>query len=80
MLYEVITIVRSYEILPEGSEYLEKAKSGGPQSLFESTSERENIRIIQNTIEEIKKLDRISTESKNKIISDLEKVKKSLEK
>jgi len=73
-------IVRSYEILPEGSEYLEKAKSVGPQSLFESTSERENIRIIQNTIEEIKKLDRISTESKNKIISDLEKVKKSLEK
>ena len=41
-------IMKSYEILPEGLEYLEKAKSGENQFLFDVNSERKNIKIIQN--------------------------------
>jgi hypothetical protein len=74
-----IGIVRSYEILPEGLEYLEKSNSGKTQS-FHSNSKGENIRILQNIIEEIQNFKEISNDSKNKIISDLNKVKQSLEK
>ena len=73
-------IMKSYEILPEGLEYLEKAKSGENQFLFDVNSERKNIKIIQNIIEEIKNLDTNSTETKNKIISDLKELKRILKK
>ena len=72
-----IGIVRSYEILPEGLEYLEKSNSGKTQMIY-SSSKTENIRIIQNVIEEIQNFKEISKDSKNKIISDLNKVKQSL--
>lgn len=74
-----IGIVKSYEILPEGLEYLEKAKSGEIKELFALNPQRENIKIIQNVIEEIKKLNEISSDIKDRIIYDLKQVEKNLE-
>ena len=71
--------VKSYEILPEGLEYLEKAKSGEIKELFALNPQRENIKIIQNVIEEIKKLNEISSDIKDRIIYDLKQVEKNLE-
>ena len=73
-------IVRSFEILPEGLEHLEKVYSGEIQQISESILAKKNIGIIQNIIEEIKNLNEISMDSKNKIISDLNELKRNLEK
>ncbi len=72
-------IVKMYEILPEGVEYLARADSGITQSISELNPHLKNLDILQETIEEIRKLKNISEEKKNKIIKNLESVKKNLD-
>ena len=72
-------IVKMYEILPEGSEYLDKAESGINQNFLNFNPQVKNLDILQNTIEEIKKLDGVSEEIKKRIISNLQIVKKDLD-
>ena len=72
-------IVKMYEILSEGVEYLSTVNLGITQSISELNPQLKNLDILQDTIEEISKLKNISEEEKNKIIKNLESVKKNLE-
>lgn len=72
-------ILKMYEILSEGVEYLSKVNLGITQSITELNPQLKNLDILQDTIEEISKLKNISEEEKNKIIKNLESVKKNLE-
>jgi len=72
-------IVKMYEILPEGVEYLSRVNSGITQSISELNPQLKNLDILQDTIEEISRLKNISEEEKNKIIKNLESVKKNLD-
>lgn len=74
-----VGIQKMYEILPEGLDYLDKADSGTIQNLNEIYPQLKNLDILQNTIQEIKRLDGISEEIKNKLISNLQNVKNNLE-
>lgn len=74
-----VGIVKMYEILPEGVEYLDRANLGINQVLSELNPQLKNLDILQDTIEEIRKLNNISKEEKNKIITNLESVKKNLD-
>ena len=72
-------ILKMYEILSEGVEYLSRVNLGITQSISELNPQLKNLDILQDTIEEISKLKNISEEEKNKIIKNLERVKKNLE-
>lgn len=72
-------IVKMYEILSEGVEYLSRVNLGITQSISELNPQLKNLDILQDTIEEISKLKNISEEEKNKIIKNLESVKKNLD-
>ena len=72
-------ILKMYEILSEGVEYLSRVNLGITQSISELNPQLNNLDILQDTIEEISKLKNISEEEKNKIIKNLESVKKNLE-
>jgi len=72
-------IVKMYEILSEGVEYLSRVNLGITQSISELNPQLKNLDILQDTIEEISKLKNISEEGKNKIIKNLESVKKNLD-
>lgn len=72
-------IVKMYEILSEGVEYLSRVNLGITQSISELNPQLKNLDILQDTIEEISKLKNISEEEKNKIIKNLENVKKNLD-
>jgi len=72
-------IVKMYEILSEGVEYLSRVNLGITQSISELNPQLKNLDILQDTIEEISKLKNISEEEKNKIIKNLESIKKNLD-
>ena len=73
-------IVKMYEILPDGVELVKKAQSEGIQSKPEKTKPQIEIwSIIEETIEEIQKLQEIPEERKNKIISKILQIKDKLE-
>jgi len=72
-------IVKMYEILSEGVEYLFRVNLGITQSISELNPQLKNLDILQDTIEEISRLKNISEEEKNKIIKNLESVKKNLD-
>lgn len=72
-------ILKMYEVLSEGVEYLSRVNLGITQSISELNPQLKNLDILQDTIEEISKLKNISEEEKNKIIKNLESVKKNLE-
>ena len=72
-------IVKFYEILPEGIEYLHKKNSDKTLNFSKINPHLKNIKILQSTIEEIKKLREIQEDTKNKIISNLQNVQKNLE-
>ena len=72
-------IVKMYEILSEGVEYLSRVNLGITQSISELNPQLKNLDSLQDTIEEISKLKNISEEEKNKIIKNLESVKKNLD-
>ena len=72
-------IVKMYEILSEGVEYLSRVNLGITQSISELNPQLKNLDILQDTIEEINRLENISEEEKNKIIKNLESVKKNLD-
>jgi hypothetical protein len=69
-----------YEILPEGIELIEKGQSEGFQNPPEiKNSQIEIFSIIDQTIKEIKSLEEISDDKKQRIISNLLKIKERLE-
>ena len=69
-----------YEILPEGIELIEKAQSEGFQNQPEmKNSQMEIFSIIDQTIKEIKELVEIPEDKKERIISNLLKIKDRLE-
>ena len=69
-----------YEILPEGIELIEKAQSEGFQNQPEmKNSQMEIFSIIDQTIKEIKYLVEIPEDKKERIISNLLKIKDRLE-
>jgi DNA-binding PadR family transcriptional regulator len=73
-------IVKMYEILPDGVELVKKAQSEGIQNKPEKTKPQIEIwSIIEETIEEIQKLQEIPEERKNKIISKILQIKDKLE-
>ncbi len=73
-------IVKMYEILPEGIEQIKKAQSEGFQNKTGITKPPIEIgSIIEETVEEIKGLDGISEEKKEKIIFKLLQIKDKLE-
>ncbi len=73
-------IVKMYEILPEGIEQIKKAQSEGFRNKPEITKPTIEIwSIIEETVEEIKGLDGISEEKKEKIIFNLLEIKDKLE-
>ena len=73
-------IVKMYEILPEGIELLKKVQSEGIQNKPETAKPQiEAWSIIEETIEEIKGLQEISEDKKNKIISKILQIKDKLE-
>ncbi len=73
-------IVKMYEILPEGIEQIKKAQSEGFQNKTGITKPPIEIgSIIEETVEEIKGLDGISEEKKEKIIFNLLEIKDKLE-
>jgi DNA-binding PadR family transcriptional regulator len=73
-------IVKMYEILPDGVELIKKAQSEGIQNKPEKTKPQIEIwSIIEETIEEIQKLQEIPEERKNKIISKILQIKDKLE-
>ena len=64
------------KILPDGVELVNKAKSEGIQNKPEKTKPQIEIwSIIEETIEEIQKLQEIPEEAKNKIISKILQIK-----
>jgi hypothetical protein len=69
-----------YEILPEGMELIEKAQSEGFQNQPEiKNSQMEIFSIIDKTIKEIKDLEETPDDKKERIISNLLKIKERLE-
>lgn len=73
-------IVKMYEILPEGIEEIKKAQIEGVQNKPQIIkSQIEILSIIDETIEEIKGLDGILKEKKDKIISNILQIKDKLE-
>jgi hypothetical protein len=73
-------IVKMYEILPEGIELAKKIHSEGIQKKPEKVKPQIEIwSIIEETIEEIQKLQGITEERKNKIISKILQIKEKLE-
>jgi hypothetical protein len=73
-------IVKMYEILPDGIEQIKKAQSEGAQNKPEVAKPQIEIwSIIEKTIEEIKGLQGISDEKKDKIISNILQIKDKLE-
>jgi hypothetical protein len=69
-----------YEILPEGIELIVKAQSVGFQNMPEITkSQMEIFSIIDQTVNEIKDLEKIPDDKKERIISNLLKIKERLE-
>ena len=47
-------IVKMFEILPEGIEYLEKSNSGSPQSFSDLNLQIKSIQILQDIINKIR--------------------------
>lgn len=73
-------IVKVYEILPEGIEMVKKVLSEGIQNKPEKVKPQIEIwSIIEETIEEIQKLQEIPEEKKIKIISKILQIKEKLE-
>jgi len=73
-------IVKVYEILPEGIEMVKKVLSEGIQNKPEKVKPQIEIwSIIEETIEEIQKLQEIPQEKKIKIISKILQIKEKLE-
>jgi hypothetical protein len=73
-------IVKMYEILSEGIELIKKVQSEGIQNKPETAKPQiEAWSIIEETIEEIKGLQEISEDKKNKIISKILQIKDKLE-
>jgi predicted small metal-binding protein len=69
-----------YEILSEGVELIKKVQSEGIQNKPETAKPQiEAWSIIEETIEEIKGLQEISEDKKNKIISKILQIKDKLE-
>ena len=74
-----IGIVKMYEILPDGIEQIKKAQSGAQNKPEVAKPQIEIWSIIEKTIEEIKGLQGISEEKKDKIISNILQIKGKLE-
>lgn len=73
-------LVKMYEILPDGIEQIKKAQSEGVQNKPEIKKPQIEIwSIIDETIDEVKKLEGVSEEKKDDIISNLLKIKDKLE-
>jgi hypothetical protein len=73
-------IVKMYEILPDGIEQIKKAQSEGIQNKPEMTKPHIEIwSIIEETIDEIKGIQGISEERKDKIISNILQIRDKLE-
>ncbi len=73
-------IVKMYEILSEGIELIKKVQSEGIQNKPETVKPQIEVwSIIEETIEEIKGLQEISEDKKNKIISKILQIKDKLE-
>ena len=73
-------IVKMYEILSEGIELIKKVQSEGIQNKPETAKPQiEAWSIIEETIEEIKGIQEISEDKKNKIISKILQIKDKLE-
>ncbi len=73
-------LVKMYEILPDGIEQIKKAQSEGVQNKPEIKKPQIEIwSIIDETIDEVKKLEGISEGKKDDIISNLLKIKDKLE-
>ena len=75
-----IGIVKMYEILPDGIEQIKKAQSEHIQNKPEMTKPHIEIwSIIEETIDEIKGIQGISEERKDKIISNILQIRDKLE-
>jgi len=73
-------IVKMYEILSEGIELIKKVQSEGIQNKPETAKPQIEVwSIIEEVIEEIKGLQEISEDKKNKIISKILQIKDKLE-
>ena len=73
-------IVKMYEILPEGIDQIKKAETEGFYNKPEiRESQKELFSIIEETVEEIKGLQEISDNKKEKLVSNLLKIKYRLE-
>lgn len=72
-------IQKMYEILPEGLEYIDKADSGIIKNLNELNPQLKNLEILQTTIQEIERLEGISEDVKNRLISNLQNIKNNLD-
>ncbi|MDH3277722.1 MAG: hypothetical protein OEM21_06440, partial [Nitrosopumilus sp.] len=72
-------IVKMYEILPSGLEQIKISSSQGFQNKPEVIeSEIEILSIIDETVEEIKRIENIPNEKKDEIISNILKIKEKL--
>lgn len=72
-------IIRIFEILPEGIEQIKTYSKGFQNKPDIRTPRVEILSIIDETIEEIKKLDIIPKEKKDMILSNIVKIKEQLE-
>jgi hypothetical protein len=73
-------IIKMYEILPDGIEQIKIASSNSFQNKPEVKKQQiEILSILDETIQEIKRLDEIPNDKKEKIISNILKVKEELE-
>ncbi|MFB5615106.1 MAG: hypothetical protein ACE5RI_08430, partial [Candidatus Nitrosomaritimum yanchengensis] len=69
-----------YEILPEGIELIEKSQSDGFQNLPEiKNPQMEIFSMLDQTIKEIKSLEEIPEDKKERILSKILKIKERLE-
>ena len=73
-------IIKMYEILPEGIEYLEKPTTEKNQNGSDSNNNSKNVQLLENIIEKVTELAKISEEEKTEIISGLKKIRENLEK
>jgi hypothetical protein len=73
-------IVKIFEILPEGIEEIKKAQSQGVQNIPDTINPQvEILSLLEETIKDVKGSEEISDRKKDKIISNLEKIKDKLE-